>query len=175
MDESSNKPTAGPNPNNPTAPYVPNSRQQRDSAGGSALVRTLDRNQGEGYRQFEKNNVDFDTKRRNTAERDELARQMHRRWQAGDAYSPHDMSHQELKKWTKPRQPSKDVIDMLGINPLDHYKVRYVDGSADRLNGLMLWSSCESSRPAVFTRNRMDWFATIHNKHRANVESRTSP
>lgn len=122
MDESSNKPTAGPSPNNPTVPYVPNARHQRDSGGGSALARTLDRNQGEGYKQFEKSNADFDTKRKNAAEREELARQMHRKWKGGDTYAPHDLSYQELKKWIKPRQPSKDVIDMLGLNPLDHYK-----------------------------------------------------
>lgn len=130
MDESSNKPTAGgPNPNDPTATYAPTPRQQqqqqqRDRGGGNALQRTLDRNQGEGYKQFAKNNADFDAKRKAAMEREELARQMFRKWQGGDVYAPHDLSYQELKKWIKPRQPSKDVIDMLGINPLDHYKVR---------------------------------------------------
>lgn len=73
---------------------------------------------------FGKNNTKVLEKRKLFAERDELASKMHRKWQGGDVYAPHDLSYQEQKKWIKPRQPSKDVIDMLGLNPLDHYKVR---------------------------------------------------
>lgn len=109
-----------PNPNNPTVPYA---TQQGENNGGSALARTLDRNRGEGYKSFQKNSTKFDEKRKAFAERDELASKMHRKWQGGDIYAPHDLSYQEQKKWIKPRQPTKDVIDMLGMNPLDHYKV----------------------------------------------------
>lgn len=121
MDEKST--TTGPNPNNPTVPYVP-SAKQRDSAGGSALANTLSRNRGEGFRSFDRTNATYDKKTKDSKEREDMARQMHRNWNTGDAYAPHDLSYQEQKKWIKPRQPTKDVIDMLGLNPLDHYKVR---------------------------------------------------
>lgn len=85
----------------------------------------LSRNKDEGYRALDKGKQqNFDLKRKEFAEREELARQMHRKWKGGDTYAPHDLSYQEQKKWIKPRQPSKDAIDMLGLNPLDHYKVR---------------------------------------------------
>lgn len=57
------------------------------------------------------------------AKREELARFASRRWKAGDVYSPHDLSPDEMLKWSEPQKPTKDIIDILGINPLDHYKV----------------------------------------------------
>lgn len=53
-----------------------------------------------------------------------LARQSTRNWKPGDIYAPHDLSPQEMRKWKAPKQPTKDIIDMLGLNPLDHYRVR---------------------------------------------------
>lgn len=52
-----------------------------------------------------------------------LARQSTRNWKSGDIYAPHDLSPQEMIKWKAPKQPTKDIIDMLGLNPLDHYRV----------------------------------------------------
>lgn len=121
MDESATT-TGAPSQNSPTGTYMPSA--QRDDRGGSALASTLNRNKDEAYRPLFKNKTNFDTQRRDSMERDELARQMHRRWTGGDVYAPHDLSYQEQKQWKKPRQPNKDVIDMLGLNPLDHYKVR---------------------------------------------------
>ncbi|KAK7730962.1 hypothetical protein SLS63_005632 [Diaporthe eres] len=54
--------------------------------------------------------------------RENLARQSTRNWKPGDIYAPHDLSPQEMVKWKQPKQPSKDIIDMLGLNPLDHYR-----------------------------------------------------
>lgn len=51
-------------------------------------------------------------------------RQMPRRWQAGDVYSPHDLSPNEMNKWRRRSLRDEDVVDALGINPLDMYKVR---------------------------------------------------
>lgn len=56
--------------------------------------------------------------------RENLLRQSTRNWKPGDIYAPHDLSPQEMVKWKQPKQPSKDIIDMLGLNPLDHYRVR---------------------------------------------------
>lgn len=50
---------------------------------------------------------------------------MPRRWRVGDVYAPHDLSGVEMSKWKKLRKKPKvkyDVMDQLGMNPLDHYK-----------------------------------------------------
>ncbi|KXX79312.1 hypothetical protein MMYC01_203240 [Madurella mycetomatis] len=49
-------------------------------------------------------------------------RQMPRRWRSGDVYSPRDLSPREMVKWKQAKAPKKDIIDMLGISPLDNYK-----------------------------------------------------
>lgn len=46
-----------------------------------------------------------------------------RRWKDGDIYSPHDLSHEEMEKWKKPKRVTVDAFDTLGINPLHEYKV----------------------------------------------------
>ena len=61
--------------------------------------------------------------------RQDLERQLTRRWKAGDVYAPHDLSGIEMGKWKQvsPKGRSKkDVLDMLKINPLDHYKVLFL-------------------------------------------------
>lgn len=61
--------------------------------------------------------------------RQDLERQLTRRWKAGDVYAPHDLSGIEMGKWKQvsPKgRPKKDVLDMLKINPLDHYKVLFL-------------------------------------------------
>ncbi|OAA42265.1 Ribosomal protein S18 [Metarhizium rileyi] len=49
-------------------------------------------------------------------------KQMSRRWDAGDVYSPHDLSPVEMQKWRKRSLRGSDVVDALGIRPLDMYK-----------------------------------------------------
>lgn len=65
--------------------------------------------------------------------RENLARQSTRNWKPGDIYAPHDLSPQEMVKWKQPKQPRKDIIDMLGLNPLDHYRVRRLPLCVSRL------------------------------------------
>lgn len=60
--------------------------------------------------------------------RKDLEQQLPRRWAVGDVYSPHDLSGVEMSKWKKqsrkprPRAKDRDVMDQLGMNPLDHYR-----------------------------------------------------
>lgn len=54
---------------------------------------------------------------------DSYARQMPRFWKAGDVYAPHDLSPAQMRKWRSRAAPKKDVMDLLGVNPLDLYKV----------------------------------------------------
>jgi small subunit ribosomal protein S18 len=58
--------------------------------------------------------------------REDLERQVHRRWRVGDVYAPHDLSGAEAAKWKRLRRKGKpmyDVLDQLGVNPVQHYKV----------------------------------------------------
>jgi small subunit ribosomal protein S18 len=54
---------------------------------------------------------------------DGMARLQTRPWQAGDVYAPHDLTPPEMKKWRVKKAPTRDVFDMLNINPLDEWKV----------------------------------------------------
>lgn len=49
-------------------------------------------------------------------------RQMPRRWLPGDVYSPHDLSPREMDKWRRRNRREADVVDILGLRPLDMYK-----------------------------------------------------
>ncbi|OLN93077.1 37S ribosomal protein RSM18, mitochondrial [Colletotrichum chlorophyti] len=53
---------------------------------------------------------------------DDYIKQMPRRWRTGEVYAPHDLSPVEMQKWRRQKRPNVDVIDLLGINPLDHYR-----------------------------------------------------
>ena len=46
-----------------------------------------------------------------------------RKWEAGDVYTPHDLTPLEIMKYKKLKMPTKDVFDALGINPINEYKV----------------------------------------------------
>ncbi|KAL7623185.1 hypothetical protein AAE478_006866 [Parahypoxylon ruwenzoriense] len=53
---------------------------------------------------------------------DDYARQMTRRWKAGEVYAPHDLSPSEMGKWRRNQARKRDLVDLLGINPLDMYR-----------------------------------------------------
>ncbi|KAK5131548.1 hypothetical protein LTR08_000875 [Meristemomyces frigidus] len=63
-----------------------------------------------------------------TYSRKDLEGQIARRWRVGDVYSPHDLSGIEQGKWRKQRRKPRarhndeDVMDKLGLNPLDLYR-----------------------------------------------------
>jgi small subunit ribosomal protein S18 len=57
-----------------------------------------------------------------------LERFQAREWAPGDVYSPHDLSPNEMKKWSKRWSPSNDAFDALNIKPLEHYKVQTHSG-----------------------------------------------
>lgn len=54
---------------------------------------------------------------------DDYARQMTRRWNVGEVYAPHDLSPSEMAKWRRNQARKKDLVDMLGLRPLDMYRV----------------------------------------------------
>ncbi|RDA88251.1 hypothetical protein CP532_0361 [Ophiocordyceps camponoti-leonardi (nom. inval.)] len=52
-----------------------------------------------------------------------VMRRMHRRIEPGEVYSPHDLSPVEMWKWRRKSSRVVDVVDALGLRPLDMYKV----------------------------------------------------
>lgn len=88
----------------------------------------------------------FSERTKERTQRNDLAKQISRNWNSGDVYAPHDLSDVEMLKWKQPRRPMKDIIDILGVNPLDHYKVRcrsYLGGPGDWrvvLRALTCWA-----------------------------------
>ena len=58
----------------------------------------------------------------------DLEKKQYRRWTPGDVYAPHDLTSTEMKKWRGRQKPNRDAFDVLGMNPLDEYKVRVSAG-----------------------------------------------
>ncbi|KAL7909018.1 ribosomal protein S18 [Trichoderma velutinum] len=84
---------------------------------------------------------------RNQKNSNDYLRQMPRRWDAGDVYSPHDMSPVEMQKWRKRSPRGGDVIDALGIRPLDMYKNFSLIQEFTSTSGQITHSSGTSLRP----------------------------
>jgi len=63
--------------------------------------------------------------------KDDLTKQIKRRWKAGDVYAPHDLSGVEVQKWSKNEQPSRDIFDMLNFDPIPNYWVCVVSSPSD--------------------------------------------
>lgn len=80
-------------------------------------------NESNSRQKFQINGDNLAQKMKDKNNNANLARQSTRNWKPGDIYAPHDLSPQEMRKWKAPKQPTKDIIDMLGLNPLDHYRV----------------------------------------------------
>lgn len=60
--------------------------------------------------------------------RSQFQRQIYRKWNTGDVYTPSDLSGAEMKKWkTARRKPQGDVFDALGLNPVMEYKVSFTN------------------------------------------------
>ena len=64
--------------------------------------------------------------------REQFQRQIYRKWQTGDVYAPHDLTGTEQKKWKFGRKkPQSDAFDVLGINPVNEYKVGALQGHGE--------------------------------------------
>jgi hypothetical protein len=52
--------------------------------------------------------------------------QMARKWRPGDVYSLHDLGPREARKWQQlQKRRQRDVFEMIGQDPVRHYKVRH--------------------------------------------------
>ncbi|KAI1303334.1 ribosomal protein S18 [Xylaria venustula] len=59
---------------------------------------------------------------RTNARSNDYMRQLPRRWRPGDVYSPHDLSPSEMGKWRRTTARQQDLVDLLGLRPLDMYR-----------------------------------------------------
>ncbi|KAG6011756.1 hypothetical protein E4U41_005444 [Claviceps citrina] len=84
---------------------------------------------------------------RNAKNSADYLRQMPRRWAAGDVYSPHDLSPVEMQKWRRRSLRRHDVVDALGIRPLDMYKNFSLVQVFTTSSGQIIHSSATSLRP----------------------------
>ncbi|KAI1416221.1 ribosomal protein S18 [Hypoxylon sp. FL1857] len=66
--------------------------------------------------------IALDNEIRQLNQADDYSRQMPRRWKPGDVYAPHDLSPAEMAKWRRNQARKKDLVDMLGLSPLDMYR-----------------------------------------------------
>ena len=79
-------------------------RRLRDTARADARMRTAE-------------------KLRKQAESDAYVKQVHRRWKLGDVYAPHDLSAEEQSKHKRRPKVDMDILDAVGVNPIDEYRV----------------------------------------------------
>lgn len=85
-------------------------------------------------------------------------RQMPRRWQDGEVYAPHDLSEVEARKWKKVSNVQRDLVDMLGLRPVDMYSVSALPllGGYEPLAGDAALGASSQGGPPV--RNRLAGF-----------------
>lgn len=106
--------------------HGPFSRGAAPRRAGDAAERLIDRYRDRAETAGRRKQAQIDLMYKSKDSQDYL-RQMPRRFEAGDVYSPHDLSSVEMAKWRRRRGPRNyDVIDTLGIRPLDMYKVSNV-------------------------------------------------
>ncbi|RYP18126.1 hypothetical protein DL765_004138 [Monosporascus sp. GIB2] len=77
---------------------------------------------GQGQRGDPNRNRRVEEELRTHNTNDDYARQMTRRWRPGDVYAPHDLSPSEMGKWRRSTARKRDLVDLLGLNPLDMYR-----------------------------------------------------
>ena len=66
----------------------------------------------------------------NQSDKQQFAALNKRGWQVGDVYSPRDLGAHQMRRAMKGNKKNRDVIDELGVDPLDMYKVRSVWASS---------------------------------------------
>ncbi|KAI8966549.1 ribosomal protein S18 [Daldinia sp. FL1419] len=66
--------------------------------------------------------VHIEEEMRQSIKNDDYLRQLTRRWRPGDVYAPHDMSSSEMNKWRRTQARKRDLVDVLGLRPLDMYR-----------------------------------------------------
>ncbi|ODA80654.1 hypothetical protein RJ55_03613 [Drechmeria coniospora] len=113
---------------------------------GDAASRLLSRYKGHAENALKAKQAQLELLRNQKNSNDYL-KQMPRRWTAGDVYSPHDLSPVEMQKWRRRSKRNNDVVDALGIRPLDMYKNFSLIQEFTSTSGQILHSSNTGLRP----------------------------
>ncbi|KAI9900831.1 hypothetical protein N3K66_005093 [Trichothecium roseum] len=74
-------------------------------------------------------------------------RHMPRRWGEGDVYSPTELSPRHQKQWRKRPGRNVDLVDVLGLRPVDMYKNFSLIQSFTRTDGYIAGNHLTSLRP----------------------------
>lgn len=80
-------------------------------------------------------------------QREDYLRQLSRRWETGDIYSPHDLSPSEMSKFRSTSSRKRDLVDVLGLRPLDMYRNFSFVGEAITSHGRIRPASITGLRP----------------------------
>ncbi|KAH7025984.1 uncharacterized protein B0I36DRAFT_293697 [Microdochium trichocladiopsis] len=70
----------------------------------------------------EESRQDLEEKLKLNNQREDYLRQLSRKWATGDIYSPHDLSPSEMSKFRQTSSRKQDLVDVLGLRPLDMYR-----------------------------------------------------
>ncbi|KAL7795943.1 ribosomal protein S18 [Trichoderma ceciliae] len=132
--------------NNPASSRLSNSGSYSAPKPGEVAAGMMTRFKRDGQFVLKNKQANLDMMRNQKNSNDYL-KQMPRRWDAGDVYSPHDMSPVEMQKWRKRSPRGGDVIDALGIRPLDMYKNFSLIQEFTSTSGQITHSSGTSLRP----------------------------
>ncbi|KAI1468138.1 ribosomal protein S18 [Daldinia caldariorum] len=101
-----------------SSPQQQQQQQQHGPQDSTAVVSTLyDR-----LRHTVARRVALEEKLRENGRAEDFLRQLPRRWRAGDVYAPHDMSPSEMNKLRRTQARKRDLVDVLGLSPLDMYR-----------------------------------------------------
>jgi small subunit ribosomal protein S18 len=95
----------------------------------------------------EKSMADLELQRDQQLSKDYL-KQMPRSWAAGDVYSPRDLSPYQMGKFRTRARRTGDVIDALGINPVDHYTNFSIISDFTTASAMIKHSAETNLRPA---------------------------
>ncbi|KAI0102077.1 ribosomal protein S18 [Nemania sp. FL0031] len=98
--------------------------KDKDNADSTAMLGAIYKNfqAGAPRRGTRQGRLETDNELRNVNRQDDYMRQLPRRWRAGDVYAPHDMSPSEMAKWRRNTARKQDLVDLLGLRPLDMYR-----------------------------------------------------
>ncbi|KAI9167779.1 ribosomal protein S18 [Paramyrothecium foliicola] len=125
------------------------SRAKRSPAGhapGQAMASVLNKIKRNAAEMNQRSLARLEQQRNEKISKDYL-KQMPRTWAVGDVYSPHDMSPVEMQKWRRRSKRTGDVIDALGIRPLDMYTNFSLISDFTSSSGMIKHSSTTSLRP----------------------------
>ncbi|KAI1483043.1 hypothetical protein K445DRAFT_321084 [Daldinia sp. EC12] len=96
----------------------PSSSQQRRPLDSTSVVSDI----YERLRPTVARRVALEEELRENSRTEDYMRQLPRRWRTGDVYAPHDLSAVEMNKWRRTQARKKDLVDVLGLRPLDMYR-----------------------------------------------------